>query len=372
MEKLPNTIKLQISRKLGKENWNIEQFLSVINQEIAARENFEYLKQSSFDSKEESKNFTTSSLYAQARLKKCVFCKCVDHYSDQCRIVTEIDTRREILKKGNICFKCLKPGPIKKNCRTKIKCFRCKAEGNHHTALCYPKNYSKHTSPNTTNSDQNNSNIMTPANEQAATCLVKSDTTIVSQTASACVMNKPEDQFCFINVLLDTGSQQTFISDRLVKQLKLVPLRQIEMEVSALLNTEESNMKLSEYEIVVKSVCNDQRRVITALGVPKICSELKNQSYQIAVEKGSFQQNLHLENQAHLDNTNIDLLIGADTYWEFVAGEIQRDSSLVQLLISSSKIDNGYLVSGPLMNDSSLKQVNPTHVMKIFAIKIII
>ena len=56
LEKLPNTIKLQISRKLGKENWNIKQFLSAINQEITARENFEYLKQNSFDSKEESKN----------------------------------------------------------------------------------------------------------------------------------------------------------------------------------------------------------------------------------------------------------------------------------------------------------------------------
>ena len=67
MEKLPNTIKLQISRKLGEENWNIEQFLSTINQKITAKENFEYLKQNSFDSKEESKNFTTSSLYAQAR-----------------------------------------------------------------------------------------------------------------------------------------------------------------------------------------------------------------------------------------------------------------------------------------------------------------
>ena len=42
------------------------------------------------------------------------------------------------------------------------------------------------------------------------------------------------------------------------------------MEISAFLNKEEPNMKLSEYEIVVKSVCNDQRRVITA----KICSEL--------------------------------------------------------------------------------------------------
>ena len=91
-------------------------------------------------------------------------------------------------------------------------------------------------------------------------------------------MNKRKDQFCVVNVLFDTGSQQTFISDRLVKELKLAPLRQIDMEVSAFLNTEESNMKLSENEIVVKSVCNDQRKVITALGVPKICSELKNQS----------------------------------------------------------------------------------------------
>ena len=61
LQKLANMIKLQISRKSGKENWNIEQFLSAINQEITATENFEYLKQNGFDSKEESKNFTTSS-----------------------------------------------------------------------------------------------------------------------------------------------------------------------------------------------------------------------------------------------------------------------------------------------------------------------
>ena len=123
------------------------------------------------------------------------------------------------------------------------------------------------------------------------------------------------------------------------------------MEVSAFLNSEESNMKLSEYEIVVKFICNDQRRVITALGVPKIRSELKNWSYRIAVEKYSFLQNLQLANQAHLDNTNIDLLIGADTYWEFVTGETQRDKSCS--LVAQKSIF-GYLVSGPLMNDSNL------------------
>ena len=192
---------------------------------------------------------------------------------------------------------------------------------------------------------------------------MKSDTTTALQTTSACVMHKREDQFCVVNVLLGAGSQQTFISDWLVKELKLAPLRQIDMKVSAFLNTEESNLQLSEYEIVVKSTTNDQRKVITALGVPKICSELKNQSYQVAVEKYSFLQNLQLANQVYLDNTNIVLLIGADTYWELVTGETQRDTSCS---LVAQKLIFGYLVSGPLMNDSSLKQVNPTRVIKFF------
>ena len=63
-----------------------------------------------------------------------------------------------------------------------------------------------------------------------------------------------------------------------------------------------------------------------------------------------------------MEYTSIDLLIGADTCWEFVTGETQRDKSCS--LVAQKSIF-GYLVSSPLMNDSSLKQVNPTHVMKI-------
>ena len=85
--------------------------------------------------------------------------------------------KREILKKGNIFSNVSSPETSRKT--VEIKCFRCKAEGDHHTALCYPKNYSQHTNPTTTNSDQNNSSITPPANEQTATYLVKSDTTIV-------------------------------------------------------------------------------------------------------------------------------------------------------------------------------------------------
>ena len=59
----------------------------------------------------------------------------------------------------------------------------CKAEGNHHIALCYPQNYSQYTSLNTTNSDQNNSSITLPADEQTA-FLSGERYTILLQTAS--------------------------------------------------------------------------------------------------------------------------------------------------------------------------------------------
>ena len=73
------------------------------------------------------------------------------------------------------------------------------------------------------------------------------------------------------------------------------------------MNTKKSNLKLNEYEIVVKSLCTDERKVITALGVPKICTDIKKELYRFAVEKYGFLENLELANQEHLESTNINL-----------------------------------------------------------------
>ena len=87
--------------------------------------------------------------------------------------------------------------------------------------------------------------------EETSTCLVENDTTILLQTASGCIMNITEDQFCVVNILLDTGSQQMFMSDGVVNDLKLKTLCQVDMGVNAFLNAKESRMKLNEYEIIV-------------------------------------------------------------------------------------------------------------------------
>ena len=178
--------------------------------------------------------------------------------------------------------------------QSKGKYYRCRAEDIHHTVLCFSKNGT----PNTIDGKNNHPNTLSNT-EETATCLVKNDTMILLQTASGCIMNITKDQFCVVNILLGTGSQQMFISDRVVNELKLKPLCKVDIGVSEFLNAKESKMKLNEYEIVVKLLCTDESKVITALRVPKICNDIKKQSYRFAVEKYGFLQNLQLANQGH-------------------------------------------------------------------------
>ena len=98
------------------------------------------------------------------------------------------------------------------------------------------------TIPNTIDGKNNHPSTLNDTGEKA-TCLVKNDTTILLQTASGCIMNITEYQFCVENILLDFGSQQTFISDRVVNELKLKPLRKVDMGVSAFLNAKESKIE---------------------------------------------------------------------------------------------------------------------------------
>ena len=79
----------------------------------------------------------------------------------------------------------------------------------------------------------NPSKVSDNPTEENITCLVKINANILLQTANALVTDKNETQVCAIKLLLDTGSQQTFITQRLVDELKLKPLREINMKVSS-------------------------------------------------------------------------------------------------------------------------------------------
>ena len=75
LENLPNVIKLQISRKLGKENWSIDDFLMCINTEITARESYEFMKKDVNEGTPNKSSFSRSALFANSNPKKCFFPK---------------------------------------------------------------------------------------------------------------------------------------------------------------------------------------------------------------------------------------------------------------------------------------------------------
>ena len=155
-----------------KEIWNIDEFLQCINREITARESYKFLKNEK-DKKEDSfSNSSSQSARKLSHTRKCLFCYKTDHYSDQCQIVTDLKARREILKENRICSKRFKPGQTKPNCKSSIKCYKCKKEGNHHTALCNPDKISDN-----------------PTEEEIA-CLFKNNKNILLQTANALVTDK--------------------------------------------------------------------------------------------------------------------------------------------------------------------------------------
>ena len=51
-------------------------------------------------------------------------------------MVTDLNARRDIVKKKRICYRCLRGGHMAKFCRSNVRFYKCKVVGNHHTVFC--------------------------------------------------------------------------------------------------------------------------------------------------------------------------------------------------------------------------------------------
>ena len=61
----------------------------------------------------------------------CTFCN-GPHPSNRCAVVTDPETKKNILRQKGRCFGCLRSGHISKDCSA--RCYRC--GGKHHLSLC--------------------------------------------------------------------------------------------------------------------------------------------------------------------------------------------------------------------------------------------
>ena len=136
MNKLPPDVRLVVSRQVPEADWNLDILMKVVDEEINAREravlatsvNGQQKKSHARDNQP-----TAASLFTKGSMISCVYCD-QSHPSTSCPTVSDIETRKQRLKKTGRCFVCLKRFHLGRNCHSTLRCSKC--NGRHHVSIC--------------------------------------------------------------------------------------------------------------------------------------------------------------------------------------------------------------------------------------------
>ena len=128
MGQVPRDVAINIRRsKDVNHEWMIGEFLDKLWQELVIRSASESQDQPVIERRREGRVLSVNSI-------SCVYCL-GEHQSRECSQVKDPDKRKDILRKYNRCFQCLRKGHPQRKCRDERQCDKCKKTG-HRTSIC--------------------------------------------------------------------------------------------------------------------------------------------------------------------------------------------------------------------------------------------
>ena len=123
-------------------------------------------------------------------------------------VVRRLIPRKELLKKKGRCFLCLSNGHRVSHCTSNKRCRKCGRK--HHQSICEPNPPVRETGPVAVTSKETTVN------------LVKTKTCVLLQTACTYAYMNYEELMP-VRILMNNGSQRSYISNQLKSRLKLNP-----------------------------------------------------------------------------------------------------------------------------------------------------
>lgn len=341
-DKLPDDLTIIISRKFGSTIWTLDKVLEYLNDELRAQENCASSFTQHVSTEKHSKhNYTASGLHIQASKNVCIFCK-KQHSSAKCRTVTNVASRKGILRTENRCFLCLEEDHNARDCKSKYVCRKCNI-GKHHISIC--------------NKSQDTLTAFSYEGEADETTTLASNENggILMQTAKAHILDTNYENVCFSRILFDTGSQRSYVSTNVRDKLGLKTVRNERVVIKTF--GEDNNSKVSNLDVVQFKIkhagADDVFTFIEALCVPKICCPLKGQHIDRASKIEEFAHLNFADDNSFNKDLPVGVLIGIDNYFRFFCGEtIHSKFGTV-----ASKSTLGWVLSGSLS-----KQFTDRHV----------
>ena len=187
-----------------------------LKRELEARERCETEAEKGDGNKKLKDYSTTEALHAGQHVATCAYCD-GKHYSDQCRTVTDVRRRKEILMKKRRCFLCTKGNHVMNDCFSKRKCFRCK--GKHHTSICEKGG----ANGDERKKDESNEEKGKEEANTSSIAALTSQNAILLQTAQLKIkgVSNKETQKCAVTckVIFDSGSQRSYVTKRAAKMI---------------------------------------------------------------------------------------------------------------------------------------------------------
>ena len=239
LNKLPSDLRLIVSRKVPESDWSLDSLLKVVEEEIVARERVEPKRVEPRPSQPSPRRnlergpSTATALVTSSSPSSPTCCYCQrPHSSNSCTNVTQIEARKQILKRSGRCFCCLRRGHISRECRSPHKCPKC--AGRHHVSICQKNHLNDLSHRATTNSESQpvppevseatksglNPDATAFVAPTSVTMCVGVDKSVLLQTAQVSIHNphKPQPSLR-VRAILDSGSQRSYVTNKVKNAL---------------------------------------------------------------------------------------------------------------------------------------------------------
>ena len=352
--KLPPDLRLLVGRRMTDHQLTLSNLQLFLEEELLARERTTVPIQNIPRRSEKPSRSTTTTLLsgAQSRVSPvCSYCQQA-HYSVDCTIVVGVKDQREILKSSGRCFNCLRRGHMAGRCST---CQLCKKR--HQPETKEPTRTSAAVVPVTS---QSVLNPEAPAFESTLTTLCSSyNQTVLLQTARAKVYNPSSPhQVTELCVLLDSGSQRSYITERAQRLLRLEAEGEERLSI-ATFGSERGEPKVCPVVTVGMDVKDHPHLYPVLCVVPTICEPLVGQPIAECIKGNKQLASLELADLS--ESNSVDILIGSDYYWQVVTREICKGEGGPTGIPTRL----GWVLSGPIESSCTITNLTSTHVLLV-------
>lgn len=362
--KIPKEAIIQLELQKGARNkWSVRELRELFNNYVSARERAEQnhgaTKGETAEVSNKPKVSSAEALIVgtqavggkteKALSVKCRFCD-AHHWNDECSKYNTAEKRKQRLK--GCCYKCLRQGHNANDCPKRVVCVHCNKRNHHHRSLCPQKfgiaakeqaNLAEEVESEAENAEEKGEDDDEELNTENS--LISSGEMVLMQTAKADITNPNNSLKQKVRMLLDSGSQRSYITEALAKKMNLKMGKKEEIMLVTFGSDTPKRIKTptTKLNIILK---DGSTLKIRANVVPQIAGSIQRRPINLkSVENWEYlwTEFSLADDFPHVRETSsVELLIGNDYYLDIILPQkIEVQQGLYML---GSKL--GWILSG--------------------------